>query len=74
MSTVRQPGQGQDAPGEAERLALIERQARARKARGAALLRALDGSRSARRGLGERMGAVTAANWAGDRRNEARRG
>lgn len=71
---ARRPGDGIDAPGEAERLAIADREARARAQQGLRMASALNGSRAARRALGERMAAVTRENWAGDRRNGEPRG
>lgn len=71
---MARPGQGTDAPGERERLDLAARQERERAATGRRMLAALNGSRQARRALGERMAARTVSNWAGDRRNGEPRG
>lgn len=63
------PGTGQIDPAEQALRDLAEVEAVRRAANGRRLARALSGSRKARRELGERMGAVTRQNWAGDRRN-----
>lgn len=68
MSTLR-PGLGQVDPDERARVEAYEREQRTRALAAQQRARALSGSREARRGLAERMGAVTTRNDARDRKN-----
>lgn len=70
----KRPGTGQITDAEQALYDLAVTEARERANTGRRLARALNGSRAARRALGERYAAVTRENWAGDRRNGEPRG